>query len=161
MSEENQEEVPERLSFTSRPALWTALVLSGVLLMMAMYGWYAIGQEVRDQITWAQVATLLGIVLAMIAIMLSVGLSRMWAEGDKVVVRNGLRIRRYELSQIAGLRLRSGDPWAYLLIKSPSGLVRRPMLAIQQLEGAGGQAKLRELRAWLKANGATSRDVVT
>ncbi|SHJ55878.1 PH domain-containing protein [Tessaracoccus bendigoensis DSM 12906] len=152
-------EVPEHLSYTSRPALMTAVVLSLVLLSFAMYGWYAIGKEIRDQITWIQAATLLFFMFFMIGVMLSVGYSRLWANADGVTVRNGPILRRYPIDQIAGVRLRKGDAWSSLLIKGGEGLKRKPALAIQSLEGEEGQRKLVELRRWLVEHGATSRDV--
>lgn len=154
-------EVPERLAFTSTSVLLTATVLSMILMLAAMYGWYAIGYSVRSQITWPQLATLAFFVLAMIAMMMSIGYSRIWADEDGVVVRNGPVLRRFRVDQIAGLRLRDGDPWAYLLVKDGAGGVRRrAVLAIQQMEGAGARRKVRDLRAWLKAHGATSEGVV-
>lgn len=153
-------DVPERLSYTSPPALATAVVLSLVLMSFSLFGWYSLGPDIRNQISWAQAATLLFFVFFMIALMLSVGYSRLWADGDTVVVRNGPILRRYPISQIAGVRLRKGDAWASLLLKDPQELKRKPVLALQSLEGESGQRKLIELRRWLVANGATSRDVV-
>lgn len=151
--------VPERLVYTSGPALLTALLLSTVLLVCGLAGWWAVGPDIRAQVTGAQVATLLFFLLLMIGIAMSLGYSRLWADEDGVTVRNGPVLRRYQLDQIAGLRLRSGDAWAYLLIKRDGQAVKRPVLAIQQLEGAGARRKMRDLRAWLKANGATSSGV--
>ena len=153
-------EVPQRLAFTSPPALMTAVVLSIVLLSFAMFGWYALGKEIRDQITWIQAATLLFFMLFMIGVMLSVGYSRLWADENGVTVRNGPIMRRYPIERIAGVRLRKGDAWSSLLLKGEAELKRAPVLAIQSLEGEAAEAKLIELRRWLVANGATSRDAV-
>ncbi|MDO5677341.1 MAG: hypothetical protein Q4G35_07515 [Propionibacteriaceae bacterium] len=150
------EPLPERLAYTSPPALMTSVVLSIVLLSSAMFGWWAIGAEIREQITWFQAATLLFFVFVMIGIMLSIGYSRLWAADGVVTVRNGPILRRYPVDQIAGVRLRPGDAWSSLLIKSDGELKRKPMLAIQFLEGENGRRKLVDLRRWLKAQGATS-----
>lgn len=151
--------VPERLSYTSSPALMTAVVLSIVLLSFAMFGWYAIGKEIREQVTGLQAATLLLCLFFMIGVMLSVGYSRLWANEEGISVRNGPVLRRYPIDQIAGVRLRKGDAWCSLLMKNGSELKARPVLAIQSLEGDAGQRKLIELRRWLVAHGATSRDI--
>lgn len=150
---------PERLHYTSPPALATGVVLSIVLMSSALYGWWAIGRDIRDRITWAQGATLLFFVLLMVAILLSVGYSRLWADENGVTVRNGPLLRRYRIEDIAGVRLRKGDAWAGLLIKGGDELKRRPVLAIQSLEGAAAERKVVELRRWLVERGATSRDV--
>lgn len=151
-----------KLAYTSIPVLATALVLSMVLLAGSLYVWYALGPDIRAQVTLAQAGTLLFFVVVMIGIMMAVGYSRLWAGDGEVVVRNGPFIRHYPVSQIAGLRLRKGDPWAYLLVKDPEfegGIRRRAVLAIQSMEREGAGKKVRELRRWLKANGATSADV--
>ncbi|QXT63869.1 hypothetical protein [Tessaracoccus palaemonis] len=148
--------VPERLSYTSPPALMTAVVLSIVLLSVSMFGWWAIGEEIRDKITWPQAGTLLFFVFLMIGIMLSIGYSRLWADERGVIVRNGPFIRRFTIAQIAGVRLRPGDAWTSLLLKTGDGEEpkRQPVLAIQFLEGEAGRRKVVDLRRWLVARGA-------
>lgn len=157
--DQEPQEVPERLSYTSPPALMTAVVLSIVLLSFSMFGWYALGKEIREQVTWIQAGTLLFFIFVMIGVMLSVGYSRLWANDEGITVRNGPILRRYPIDQIAGVRLRKGDAWSSLLLKGEEELKRKPVLAIQSLEGEGAQRKLIELRRWLVAHGATSRDV--
>ncbi len=152
--------VPKRLAFTSVPALATSLVLSAVLFIAVMYGWYAIGPEIRSRVTFAQSITLLVVALGMVAIMMSVGYSRLYADERGVIIRNGPVLRKFRIDQVAGLRLRDGDPWAYLLVKDGEGGVRRrAVLAIQQMEGARGKRKVSQVRRWLKANGATSHGI--
>jgi len=138
----------------------TSVVLSIVLLSFAMFGWYALGKEIRDQITWLQAGTLVFFMLFMIGVMLSVGYSRLWADESGITVRNGPIIRRYPIDSIAGVRLRKGDAWSSLLLKGDTELKKAPVLAIQSLEGEAAQRKIVELRRWLVANGATSRDAV-
>lgn len=152
--------VPQRLAFTSVPALLTSLVLSVTLFIAVLYGWYAIGPGIRGQISGFQAITLLVVAVGMLGIMMSVGYSRLYADERGVVIRNGPVRRKFSIDQVAGLRLRDGDPWAYLLVKDGKGGVRRrAVLAIQQLEGVRGKRKVTTVRRWLKANGATSRGV--
>lgn len=158
-SEDNAPKLPERLQFTSVAALVTSIVGSVVLLLAAMWGWYAIGASIRAQVTWPQAATLLFFLVFMIAMMLSIGYSRIWADEDGVVIRNGPVLRKFRIEEVAGLRLRDGDPWAYLLVKHNGGVRRRAVLAIQSLEGARAKRKIRVLRAWLKAKGANSEGI--
>lgn len=152
--------VPKRLAYTSIPALATALVLSVVLFMSVLFGWYAIGPEIRSQISGIQAVTLLIVALGMLGIMMSVGYSRLYADERGVIIRNGPVRRKFSIDQVAGIRLRDGDPWAYLLIKDGKGGVRRrAVLAIQQLEGVRAKRKITFVRRWLKANGASSQGV--
>lgn len=152
--------IPKRIVFTSTAVLVTALLFSVVLMISAMYGWYAIGPSIRSQMSNFQVGTLAFFVLVMVAIMLSLGYSRLWADEDGIVVRNGPVLRRFRVDEVVGVRLRQGDAWGYLLVKQPDGVVRkRAVLAIQQLEGTKAREKRLVLRAWLKANGASSQGV--
>ncbi len=152
--------VPKRLAFTSVPALLTSLLLSVTLFISVLYGWYAIGPDIRAQITGPQTVTLLAVALIMVGVMMSVGYSRFWADERGVVIRNGPILRKIPIDQVAGLRLRDGDPWAYLLVKNGKGGVRkRAVLAIQQLEGVKGKRKVSQVRRWLKANGASSKGI--
>lgn len=153
---EAPDEAPATLTYSSPPTMITGVVLALVTLSSAMFGWWALGPGIRSQITWFQAATLLFIVLLMIGIMLSLGYSRLWAAEGVVTVRNGPILRRYKVEDIAGVRMRPGDAWSSLLMKQDGALKRRPMLAIQFLEGESGKRKIAELRRWLKANGATS-----
>lgn len=152
-------DVPKRLNFTSVPALATGIGLSALLLVAAMVGWYAIGPDVRAQVSWGQGAIWLTLIFIMLAIMLSVGYSRLWADENGVSIRNGPMFKRLPVSAVAGLRLRKGDPWMYVLVKGTEGLEKVPVLAVQSLEGNTARRKVNQLRAWLKANGATSKDV--
>lgn len=152
--------VPQRLAFTSIPTLLTSLVLSVVLFMFVLYGWYAIGPNIRGQISGSQAITLLMVALIMLGILMSVGYSRFSADERGVIIRNGPVRRRFSVDQVAGLRLRDGDPWAYLLVKDGKGGVRRrAVLAIQQLEGVRGKRKVTSVRRWLKINGASSKGI--
>lgn len=153
---------PKRLSYVSVPALITGVGLSAILMAGSLAVWWALGTDIRAQVTWAQGATLLFFVVFMMAVMLAVGYSHLWADDGQVVIRNGPVVRKYSVDQIAGLRLRQGDPWAYLLVKDPdddTGVRRRAVLAIQSLEGEKARRKVVELRNWLKVNGATSQGV--
>ena len=152
-------QVPERLHYISATVLATAAVLSLVLFSLALYGWSAVGKEIRDQITWPQAFTLLFFLLFMVGFMLSLGYSRLWAENGVVTVRNGPIVRRYTVDQVAGLRLRQGDAWAYLLVKKDGAAQRKAVLAIQSLEGDNARRKVRELRRWLVAQGASSEGI--
>lgn len=154
--------VPEKLSYVSTTVLAVGVVFSVIILAGSLWVWYALGKEIRDQVTWPQAATLLFFVMVMIAMMLAIGYSHLWAANGEVVIRNGPVMRRIKVENIAGLRLRRGDAWAYVLEKDPEadgGIRKRATLAIQSMEGEKAQRKVRELRQWLVANGASSEGV--
>ncbi len=100
---------PKSLSYVSIPALLTAIILSMVLLSGALYFWWVLGPNVRAQVSTLQLATLVLFLIVMLAMMLGIGYSHLWAADGQVVVRNGPFIKHYPIDQIAGLRLRKGD----------------------------------------------------
>ncbi|NLE98698.1 MAG: hypothetical protein GX596_12040 [Propionibacterium sp.] len=162
-AEEPQSGVPKRISYVSLPALVTGIVLTAILMAGALAVWWALGPEIRAQVSWIQAATLLFFVVFMMGVMLMIGYSHLWAENGKIVIRNGPVLRKIDVEDVAGLRLRKGDAWAYLLVKDPErpgSVQRRAVLAIQSLEGKRAEKKVRELRNWLKANGASSEGVI-
>ena len=65
---------------------------------------------------------------------------------------------RFQANDYAG-GLSSAIEKMSLLIKGEGELRRRPVLAIQFLEGEAAKRKVVELRRWLVEHGATSRDV--
>ncbi|MDO4718134.1 MAG: PH domain-containing protein [Propionibacteriaceae bacterium] len=152
----------KNLDYVSRPVMWTALVGSIVLMVLAMYGWFSLGQEIRAKVTEFQLATLIFFVLVMVAIMLSIGYSRMWANDDGVTVRNMFRVRTFALSDIVGVRFREGDPWAFLLLRDEGAEEpkRHAILAIQSLERGEATTKVLRLRQWLdlRLNPGTGAD---
>lgn len=139
------------LDYLSRPMMWTALVGSIVLMVSAMYGWFAIGREIRERITALQAGTLVFFVLVMVAMMLSIGYSRLWANPDGITVRNMFRVKTFPVSDVMGVRLRPGDPWAFLLVRDPASSEpkRHAILAIQSMEREQATTKVLRLRQWL------------
>lgn len=142
------------------PALITGLGLSTVLVVGAGWFWIALGHDIRVQVTLPQLATLIFFVFIMCAMMTSIGLSKVWANEDGVTTRNMLRARTFKPEDIVGVRLRQGDPWAFLLVRNPAGdePKRHAILAIQSLEGARAQRKAEQLREWLRAELASAGD---
>lgn len=143
--------VAPKLVYTSRPAFLMGLIGSAVLMVAAMWIWLALGPDIRARVSLFQVLTLLGFVLVMAGFMLSIGFSKVWADPAGVTVRNMFRVRNFPLSQILGVRMRKGDPWAYLLVANPDGdePTKHAILAIQSAEGKKGMTKVLELRRWL------------
>ena len=139
------------LQFMTRPAMLTGLAGSVALMLGAMWVWSALGSDIRSRVTVLQAGTLVFFVLLMVAMMLSIGFSKVWADGNGVTTRNVFRVRTHPLSEVLGVRLRHGDPWAYLLVRDPDSdePKRHAILAIQSLEGERGMNKVLQLRKWL------------
>lgn len=137
-------QVPTRIVVWPRVASITAIVLSAVLVVAALLGWWALPESVRIQFSIEQVMTLIGFVIFMVGLMLALGLSRVRADEAGLMIRNGVRVHRYRWDEIRGVRFRPGDPWAYLLLdntperreRSGEQYRRQQMIAVQSPDGA-------------------------
>jgi len=123
-----------------RAALWTAVGLSGVLVLAAFAGWRLLPEEIRQLFTGVQLATLVFFILVMVGVMLGVGLSSVTAGDDGLVVRNGLRVHRIGWGEIDGFRFTPDDPWAHVLLSDDPG--SRPLMALQRVDGVRARRSL-------------------
>src|SRR5687767_257720 len=108
--------VPPHLPHTWRPygARVAVLVFGGMLLAVVVAVWIALGADVRAQFTVFQRVTLVLMGLLLAAAYHSLVRSRVTATEAGLTVVNGYRRRRYEWSQVIGVSLRRGAPWATL-----------------------------------------------
>lgn len=136
--------------FRPRRALWTAIALSAVLIVAASLGWVLLPAEIQTQFTVPQLATLAFFVGVMVVFMMSLGLSYVRVEDDRLVFRNGLRTHRLAWNQIRGFRFGENDPWAYVLTVSEPE--QRALLGIQRTDAEHADADLVEIeQAWRAA----------
>lgn len=137
-------QVPTPVVVWPRVASITAIVLSVVLVVAALLGWWALPDSVRIQFSIEQVLTLIGFVIVIMGLMLGLGLSRARADESGLVIRNGVRVHRYRWDEIRGVRFRPGDPWAYVLLdttperreRSGEPYRRQQIIAVQSPDGA-------------------------
>lgn len=132
-------------AYYPRAASLTAIGLSVVLIVAAWLGWQLLPANIRELFTGAQLATLVLFVLVMLAVMLGIGLSNVRVEDSGLAVRNGLSRRRIGWEEIAGFRMRPGDPWAYVELNDDPG--SRPLIAVQRVDGARARDFVDQLAA--------------
>lgn len=121
--------------------IWTVL-LPG----MALFGWFALPQAIRVQFTGFQLATLVFFVVVMLALVWSMAGCWVKAGPGGVRFRNGLRVHRVAWGDIASVRYRPGDAWAFLEL----GTVDHPLIGLQRVDRGhvdADVATLRELHA--------------
>lgn len=128
--------------FRPRRSLQTAVVLSVVLLVVWVLGWWLLPASIRELFTWPQLLTLALFVAVMIGVMLAIGLSRITTDAQGMTFRNGIRTRRVEWAQIHGFRFGEDDPWPYLIFADEG---QRPLLGIQRTDRSRAQADFQEL----------------
>ena len=136
------------LPVTFRPlGVRMAVILFGVMLVgVCAVIWFAFPPDVRARFDIFQRLTLVAIGLAMGAGGYALGRCRVEARSDGLVVVNGFRSRAYPWSDVAGVALRPGAPWAVLELADGS---TRAAMGIQGSDGARASAQVQRLRSIL------------
>jgi hypothetical protein len=130
------------------------IITTIVLCAMAAIGWVLLPREIRVLFTVPQLVTLLVILALLILGMVALGSSYVSADATGLTYRNGLRVHAVPWARVHKIILRSGDPWALLLMAPSDGRPfevdldadRRQLMGIQRVDGELATAALNELR---------------
>ena len=136
---------PVALPHTWRPLgvrimLWAVGTL---LIVLLVFVWIGLGDDIRSQFTIFERVTL--VIIGVLLFITYYGLLRckVVATTDGLRVVNGYRSRRFEWSQVIGLSLPRGAPWATLDLSSGTTV---SVMAVQGSDGARARQAARELR---------------
>lgn len=132
-----------------------ATVLGAMLLALVVVVWIAWGAETRASFTWGQRVTLFGLGLLALVAWHALVRTRVSADVRGLTVVNGYRRREFEWSQVVGVNLRRGAPWAGLDLSDGTSV---SIVGIQGSDGQRAVSAVRELRALVAANTPTERD---
>ena len=145
------------LPHTWRPygARVAGLVLGGLLLALVVVVWVLLGPEVRARFTTFQRVTLVGIGAVGFVALHALTRSRVSADARGLTVVNGYRGRQLEWSQVVGVNLRRGAPWAGMDLSDGTSI---SMFAIQASDGQRAVRAVRQLRRLVAENSHTDRD---
>ena len=132
--------------FGVRVVLWIVGTLF-IALMVAV--WIGLGADVRAEFTLFQRATLVIIGLLLFTTYYGLERCKVVATDGGLRVVNGYRTRRFEWSQVLGVSLPRGAPWASLDLSSGTTVA---VMAVQGSDGARARRAVRELRACIAAN---------
>lgn len=127
-----------------RMAVW---IFGGALLVLCAGVWIALGAEMRARFTPFQRSTLVFMGLLLFAAWNSLVRSRVTATDAALVIVNGYRKRSYEWSQVIGMSLRKGAPWATLDLSDGTTI---SVIAIQGSDGQRAVQAVREIRAAIR-----------
>ena len=127
-------------------------VLGTLLLVVVVTMWVAFPPEVRAQFTTFQVVTVIVLGLGFSACGYALARSRVVARPDGLTVVNGYRTRRFEWSQLIGLSLPRGAPWATLDLSDGTSV---SVMGIQGSDGLRARRAVREVRACITAHTPT------
>ncbi len=132
-----------------RLALW---LVGGLLIVLLVAVWILIGPDVRSQFTPYQRVTLVIIGLLLFVTYNGLARCKVVATTTGLTVVNGYRTRRFEWSQLIGLSLPRGAPWATLDLSDGTSV---SVMGIQGSDGDRARRAVREVRATIRAHTPT------
>jgi hypothetical protein len=130
-------------------------ILGGLLLLLVVFVWLALSDDIRSRFSIFQRTTLLGFGLLGFLAFYALMRSRVSAAETGVTVVNGYRRRVFEWSQVVGVNLRRGAPWAGMDLSDGTSI---SMLAIQGSDGQRAIRAVRQLRRLVDEHSRTDRD---
>jgi hypothetical protein len=119
-------------------------VLGAMLFVLVVLVWIGLDESVRRQFTGFQRGTLVFLGLLLLATYNALWRSRVTATADRLTVVNGYRTHRYEWSQVIGVSMRRGAPWATADLSDGTTV---SLFAVQGSDGARARRAIREIRA--------------
>jgi hypothetical protein len=129
------------------------IFFGGLLAVVCVAGWIAVGPDVRSRVTVYQQATVW--LLAALAAAIGWGLvrCRLTATEDGLELVNGYRRRTYEWAEVLAVHLPNGAPFAtFDLADGTSSMV----LAIQSSDGDRAKTAVRQVRLLLERTATES-----
>jgi hypothetical protein len=129
------------------------IFFGGLLAVVCVAGWVAVGPDVRGKVTAYQLATLL--LIAALALSVAWGLVRcqVTATPRGLVVVNGYRQHSYAWAEIVAVHMPMGAPWATLDLADGTTV---STLAIQAADGDRAKDAVRQLRLLVARTAAES-----
>jgi Bacterial PH domain len=131
------------------------IIATLALSVVTAVGWFLLPGEVRALFTLSQRLTLLGVLALLIAGMVALASCYVRADANGLRIRNGLRVHLVPWERVHKIILRSGDPWALVLLTPADGrpfeadldAEKRQLMGIQTVDGALAKDAVNELRS--------------
>jgi apolipoprotein N-acyltransferase len=117
-----------------------------MLLVVCLFAWVGFSQEVRDQFTFMQKATLVALGAAIGGVLFGLFRSRITATEQGLVVVNCFRTHTLAWDEVDSIHMRSGAPWATLRLADDTV---RQVIALQGSDGARAVDGVRTIRGLL------------
>lgn len=129
------------------------LFFGGLLALVCVAAWIAVGPEVRARVTVYQQATMLLIAAMAGAVAWGLVRCRVTATEAGLEVVNGYRRHAYEWAEVLAVRLPQGAPFATLDLADGTSAMA---LGIQSADGDRARVAVRELRVLVERLSAQS-----
>jgi hypothetical protein len=125
----------------------------GLLAVVCVAGWVAVGADVRAKVTVYQQATIVLIAAMAVAIAWGLYRCRVTATSSGLEVVNGYRTHHYEWPEVLAVHMPPGAPFPTLDLADGTS---RPTLGIQSSDGDRARQAVRELRTLVARTAADS-----
>jgi hypothetical protein len=129
------------------------LFFGGLLAVVCVAGWIAVGPDVRAKVTVYQQATMVLIAAMAGAVAWGLFRCRVTATSQGLEVVNGYRTHRYEWAEVLAVHMPPGAPFPTLDLADGTS---RPTMGIQGSDGDRARQAVRELRTLLARTAAES-----
>lgn len=155
-------DVPERITFRPRRVIILSTVASLSLVLLSLFGWFALPSVLQAQFLLSQIVTLLIILALLVFGIVIIASSNVRADPDGIRIRNGLGVHRVTWDRIHKFLLRPGDPWGLVLIKPEDrpfevdlDAEKFQLMGIQAGDGEPAQEAVRTLAAMQRRYGGS------
>jgi hypothetical protein len=122
------------------------LFFGGLLAVVCVAGWVAVGADVRARVTVYQQATLVLIAAMGVAVAWGLYRCRVTATARGLEIVNGYRTHHYEWPEVLAVHMPPGAPWPTLDLADGTS---RATFGIQSSDGDRARLAVRELRSLL------------
>jgi hypothetical protein len=129
------------------------LFFGGLLAVVCVAAWIAVGADVRDRVSLFQRITLVLIAVLVAAVAWALMRCRITADEAGLEVVNGFRRHGYEWPEILAVRMPRGAPFATLDLADGTNAMA---MGIQSADGDRAGVAVRELRALVERISAQS-----
>jgi hypothetical protein len=129
------------------------LFFGGLLAVVCVAGWVAVGPEVRSRVTVYQQLTVLVIAAMAAAVAWGLARCRVTATDAGLEIVNGYRRHAYEWPQVLAVHLPRGAPFATFDLADGTSAMA---LGIQSADGDRARVAVRELRMLVERTSAQS-----
>lgn len=134
----------ETLVIRPRVLLVHASVWTVILVLFFGLGFLAFPPEVRARFTPFQLATLVFFLAFMVGFLWVLAACYVRADAEGLVYRNGLATHRTPWRDVAGIRYRDGDAWAFVLLDREG--TKRALMGVMRADGRRAADAVEELR---------------
>jgi hypothetical protein len=129
------------------------LFFGGLLAVVCVAGWIAVGADVRSRVTVYQRGTMVLIAAMAAAVAWGLVRCRVTARASGIEIVNGYRRHAYEWPEVLAVRMPRGAPFATLDLADGTNAMA---MGIQSADGDRARVEVRELRELVERISAES-----